>query len=243
MTIAHLSLTSARSQTSDMTICLPNLFDGFRHLHLTSYFLQERLRPDFPRLIREAKAAGLTVSFDPNSDPSQGWSPEIWEVMRSADVVFVNEQEAQALTGDVEHDRSSLGAWRAHSLCRREAGQEGATAVRGAERVHLEAFRVNAVDTTGAGDSFAAGFVHGLLTKRPLRECLLLANATGALSATGVGGTAAQPDRETLSAFLRSRASFRCGAQRMSAIASRSDHDSKRWEPTCQAMSAIRSSR
>ena len=36
-----------------------NLFDGFRHLHLTSYFLQERLRPDFPRLIREAKAAGL----------------------------------------------------------------------------------------------------------------------------------------------------------------------------------------
>jgi sugar/nucleoside kinase (ribokinase family) len=58
------------------------------------------------------------------------------------------------------------------------------------------------VDTTGAGDSFAAGFVHGLLTKRSLRECLLMANATGALSATGVGGTAAQPSPETLSAFL-----------------------------------------
>jgi sugar/nucleoside kinase (ribokinase family) len=61
------------------------------------------------------------------------------------------------------------------------------------------------VDTTGAGDSFAAGFVHGLLTKRPLGECLLLANATGALSATGLGGTAAQPNRETLSAFLHSQ--------------------------------------
>jgi sugar/nucleoside kinase (ribokinase family) len=64
---------------------------------------------------------------------------------------------------------------------------------------------VNVVDTTGAGDSFAAGFVHGLLTKRSLRECLLLANAAGALSATGVGGTSAQPDAPTLSAFLTSR--------------------------------------
>jgi sugar/nucleoside kinase (ribokinase family) len=71
--------------------------------------------------------------------------------------------------------------------------------------VHVDTFPVNVVDTTGAGDSFAAGFVHGLLTKRSLRECLLLANAAGALSATGVGGTAAQPDAPTLSAFLTSR--------------------------------------
>ena len=76
--------------------------------------------------------------------------------------------------------------------------------MRGAEKIHVDAFGVNVVDTTGAGDSFAAGFVHGMLTKRPCGDCLLLANATGALSATGVGGTAAQPDLETLSAFLNS---------------------------------------
>jgi sugar/nucleoside kinase (ribokinase family) len=76
--------------------------------------------------------------------------------------------------------------------------------VRGMERMHAGTFRVNAVDTTGAGDSFAAGFVHGLLAKRSLRECLLLANGTGALSTTGVGGTAAQPDAKTLSVFIDS---------------------------------------
>jgi sugar/nucleoside kinase (ribokinase family) len=182
----------------------PDLFDGFQHLHLTSYFLQERLRLDFPRLVREANSAGLTVSFDPNSDPSQNWAPEIWEVIRSADVVFVNEQEAQALTG-VSNTTAAISMLAERTACAVvKQGREGATAVRGAERVHLEAFRVHAVDTTGAGDSFAAGFVHGLLTKRPLRECLLLANATGALSATGLGGTAAQPNQETLSAFVRS---------------------------------------
>ena len=182
-----------------------NLFDGFLHLHLTSYFLQERLRPDFRRLVSEAKAAGLTVSFDPNSDPSQDWSPEIWDIMRRADVVFVNEQEALALTGATKMP-DALAAFRERTACAVvKQGRNGATVVRGAERVHLGAFRVTAVDTTGAGDSFAAGFVHGLLTKRPLRECLLLANATGALSATGLGGTAAQPSRETLWAFLHSQ--------------------------------------
>lgn len=181
-----------------------DLFRGYRHLHLTSYFLQERLRPDFPRLMREAKSAGLTVSFDPNSDPSQNWSPEIWEVMGTADVVFVNEYEAHALTG-VTSTREALSRLAERISCVVvKQGSEGAIAVRGTEKVHLDAFAVNVVDTTGAGDSFASGFVYGVLTKRSLRNCLLLANAAGALSATGVGGTAAQPDLETLSAFLAS---------------------------------------
>jgi sugar/nucleoside kinase (ribokinase family) len=180
----------------------PDLFRRFRHLHLTSYFLQERLRADFPRLIREAKAAGLTVSFDPNSDPAHAWSPEIWDVMRVADVVFVNESEAMALTGcnSIADALTMLAERTACAVVKQ--GKEGATVATGTERIHLEAFRVNVMDTTGAGDSFAAGFVHGLLAKRSLRDCLLLANAAGALSATGVGGTAAQPDPLTISAFL-----------------------------------------
>ena len=180
----------------------PELFRNYQHLHLTSYFLQSRLRPDFSRLIRDAKAAGLTVSFDPNSDPSQEWSPEIWNVMSAADVVFVNESEACALTG-TNTTSEALTAFRERAGCIVvKQGSEGATAVRGVEQIHVDAFQVNVADTTGAGDSFAAGFVHGLLTKRSLGECLLLANAAGALSATGVGGTAAQPNPQTLFDFL-----------------------------------------
>jgi sugar/nucleoside kinase (ribokinase family) len=182
----------------------PNPFRGYKHLHLTSYFLQERLRSAFPRLMREAKAAGLSVSFDPNSDPAQAWSKEIWEVMRIPDVVFMNEAEAQALTGSTPMVEA-LAVLAERTTCTVvKQGSQGATVVRGMERMHAGTFRVNAVDTTGAGDSFAAGFVHGLLAKRSLRECLLLANGTGALSTTGVGGTAAQPDAKTLSVFIDS---------------------------------------
>ena len=54
-------------------------------------------------------------------------------------------------------------------------------------------FRVQAVDTTGAGDSFNAGFLHAWLRKVPLREAMLFAAACGALSTLGSGGTASQP--------------------------------------------------
>jgi sugar/nucleoside kinase (ribokinase family) len=61
------------------------------------------------------------------------------------------------------------------------------------------------VDTTGAGDSFAAGFVHAFLAGRGLHECLIEGNACGALSTLQVGGTAGQPDLMTLSKFLRDK--------------------------------------
>jgi sugar/nucleoside kinase (ribokinase family) len=179
-----------------------NAFQGYRHLHLTSYFLQSGLRPDFVKLAKDAKAAGLSVSFDPNSDPNQAWDAAIWDVISAVDILFLNEPEALALVASrtIEDAISSLSA-RASTLVVK-LGARGAVAIRGAERVHCGAFPIKVVDTTGAGDSFAAGFVHGMLHHCDLKSCLQLANATGALSATQVGGTAGQPDQSTLDAFL-----------------------------------------
>lgn len=75
-----------------------------------------------------------------------------------------------------------------------EGCQAGARAVPG--------FRVEAVDTTGAGDSFNAGFLHAWLRRQPLEHCLRFASACGALSTLGMGGTEAQPTEEKASAFL-----------------------------------------
>src|SRR5690606_30269262 len=64
-------------------------------------------------------------------------------------------------------------------------------------------FKVDVVDTTGAGDSFDAGFLFAYLSeKQPLAAALRFANACGALSATGYGGTAAQPTARQVLAML-----------------------------------------
>ncbi|HWU36671.1 MAG TPA: PfkB family carbohydrate kinase, partial [Candidatus Acidoferrum sp.] len=67
-------------------------------------------------------------------------------------------------------------------------------------------FAVSPLDTTGAGDSFNAGFVVRFLQPAPLDECVAWGNACGALSTQALGGTAGFPDCSELQRFLSERA-------------------------------------
>lgn len=175
------------------------------HLHLTSYYLQKALKPSFADLFRRAKALGLTTSFDPNSDPSNKWSRSIDGVLSHVDVLFVNEREASQLTRSSTPKAAlkTLGTKVPCSVIKR--GPRGAMAIEDAAVGVHSGFKVTAVDTTGAGDSFDAGFLSAYLRQAPLAECLRIGNACGALSATRVGGTAGQPTESELQAFLRSK--------------------------------------
>lgn len=177
------------------------------HLHLTSYYLQRALQPSFADIFRRAKALGLTTSFDPNSDPTNKWSRSIDGVLRYTDVLFVNEREASQLTR-TSHAKvalQALGTKVPRAVIKR--GPRGAMAIQDGTIAAHPGFKVTALDTTGAGDSFDAGFLAAYLRKAPLTECLRLGNACGALSATRVGGTAGQPTEPELQAFLRSSTS------------------------------------
>jgi sugar/nucleoside kinase (ribokinase family) len=177
---------------------------GCKHLHMTSYFLQTALRPSFERIFKEARRMGLTTSFDPNSDPEQSWSDEILEVLKETDILFLNETEAFQFTraDDLKGALQVLGA---HVPCAVvKLGAKGAAAITRGEIIESEGFKVEALDTTGAGDSFAAGFVSAFLEQRPIGECLRRANAFGALSTLKTGGTASQPDEGKLENFIES---------------------------------------
>jgi sugar/nucleoside kinase (ribokinase family) len=179
------------------------LLKGRSHLHLTSYFLQEGLRPSFARLFREARAAGLTTSFDPNSDPTSKWGEEIWGVLEHTDIFFLNRDEALQLTR-ARDTRGALKALGSRVPCAViKLGAKGALAIKDGVVASAPGFKVDALDTTGAGDTFAAGFVSAHLEGLSLPECLRRGNACGALSTLKAGGTANQPDREALEHFLR----------------------------------------
>ena len=175
------------------------------HLHLTSYYLQDALRPSFPDLLRRAKTLGLTTSFDPNADPDDRWTRGLDAVLNHTDVLFVNEREAMKLTQafTLKTALNALGAKVQCVVIKR--GRRGAIATRNREIFTDAGFKVRVVDTTGAGDSFDAGFVSAYLRNAPLAECLQAGNACGALSATRVGGTAGQPTQPQLQQFLRAK--------------------------------------
>lgn len=81
-------------------------------------------------------------------------------------------------------------------------GAEGVLAVTRDEQVFVPGYPVTAVDTTGAGDTFNAAFVSGLVRGVPLAERLRFANAAGAISVTGMGPRGRLPTRDEVEAFL-----------------------------------------
>jgi sugar/nucleoside kinase (ribokinase family) len=164
-----------------------------RHLHLAAYFLLAALRPDVPRLFAAAHAAGLSTSLDTNYDPAQRWDGGLDEVLRHTDVFLPNEVEAAAITGQADPRRALETLARRVPTVALKLGAAGALAQQGADAASAPALPGAVVDSTGAGDSFDAGFLRGWLDGWPLERCLRLACACGSLSTRAAGGTDGQP--------------------------------------------------
>jgi sugar/nucleoside kinase (ribokinase family) len=179
------------------------LLQGCRHLHISSFYLQRNLRPDIARIFERARRMGLTTSLD-TGWPHEGQSTHDPDpVYPHLDLFLPNEAEAMLLSGTATvEDALTALAQRVPTVVIK-LGPEGAVARRGSEVVQSRAFAVDVVDTTGAGDSFNAGFLHGWLAGRELARCLDLGNACGALSTRGPGGTASQPALSAAEEFLR----------------------------------------
>jgi sugar/nucleoside kinase (ribokinase family) len=165
-----------------------------RHFHVSSFYLQTGLRPRIPELFRKMKEAGLTTSLDTNDDPDDAWGSGLLDALRYVDVFLPNEREAPKAAGvsDLEAAVKKLSA--IVPLVVVKLGREGAMAQRGTERFTSPAFRVDAVDAVGAGDSFDAGFLHEYVRGADLPACLAAGNRAGAFSTTRPGGTEAFRD-------------------------------------------------
>ena len=188
----------------DVGAVSPAVLDRARHLHLGGYYLQAASAARLPEFFAAARARGLTTSFDANWDPSGAWDGGIGGMLGASDVVFVNEAEARRIArrDDVEdatHElarRARLGRSDGGPIIAVKRGVGGALAVGPDDLVvRVRAMPVDAVDTTGAGDSFDAGFLRAWLDGGSIRECLRFGAACGALSTLGLGGVEAQPTR------------------------------------------------
>lgn len=184
------------------------LISRARHIHMSSYFLQRTLAAELPGLFREARARGATTSVDPNWDPSGTWDGGIMGLLAEVDVFLPNEMEALSIAriSEIEQAIARLRSVGAGTVVVKTA-ERGAIGAHASELVHVPSIPTGVVDTTGAGDSFDAGFLAGYVAGEPLRRCLELGNACGALSTLAIGGTAAQPTMaEALDAVERGSA-------------------------------------
>ena len=184
MYISHLGTVTSTA--------LDDLPDGYlcpgAHLHLSSYFLQQKLQPSVGRLLQEAKEAGMSTSLDPGGDPSGQYDMSgLNEYFQYLDWFMPNADEIRAIanTKNVEE------AIRAFSpevvgLVVKMAARGAMTRYRGNVE-HTEGHAVPVVDTTCAGDCFDAGFLHGLSRGGSTADAVRLGNEYGAKTVSRVG--------------------------------------------------------
>ena len=169
------------------------------HLHVSGYALfHEIARPHVLRMIDDAKAAGATVSLDPaSSAPAELHRELLLEAAARVDAVLANEAEARVLTGasDPQEACARLGELCGCAVVK--LGSSGVTAMwrpswpatgKG-QAVSLPAPAAHALDTTGAGDAFAAAFLPAWRSGLPLPAALQEGQraAASAISRVGAG--------------------------------------------------------
>lgn len=165
---------------------------GVSHYHQANLYSLANLRKHSAETMRRAKQAGLTVSVDTGWAADGRWMEVLEPALPFTDLLFVNEEESRMLTG---HDEPEAIArtLRDHGATdiALKLGGRGCLLFRGAERVECAPFQVHAVDTTGAGDNFAAGFLAALHRGFGYAEAGRMANAAGAISVTQLGAVRA----------------------------------------------------
>jgi ribokinase len=137
--------TDGANERIDPDAIPASFIESADHLHLTGQ------NPETASVLAErATDAGLSVSFDPGRRCS---SRSYDRTLALADIVFLNRRETNQI--EVPDD----------SIIVRKHGSGGATAETPHGTYHHSGFPVDAIDTTGAGDAFAAGFLSMILTE------------------------------------------------------------------------------
>ncbi|WP_219834163.1 carbohydrate kinase family protein [Paenibacillus sp. R14(2021)] len=176
-----------------------------RHVHLTGY-RGSRNHAEYMDMTRRIKALGLTVSIDVGWDDTGEWYKGVFELMEEVNVFFMNEVEAQHYTGcsSAEACLKTLSAHSRHTVLK--LGAMGAAAAVDGRMLYRSGFEVPVVDTTGAGDAFNAGYMYGFLTGQPPEQCLLYANACGAMSVSQFGGSPEALNHAAMEQFIAEKA-------------------------------------
>ncbi len=160
---------------------------------VTSYFLANpfalpAFRPHAAETLRRARAAGLRTSLDSAWDSLGRWFEDLGPCLPYVDLLFVNREESEMLTRrpDPLEAAKVLRDAGAGSVVVK-MGEAGCLVLTRDEQLRIPAFEVEVVDTTGAGDCFAGGFLAAIQRGFSTPEAARFGNAVGALSVRRVG--------------------------------------------------------
>ncbi|AIF50875.1 carbohydrate kinase family protein [Pelosinus sp. UFO1] len=158
------------------------------------------------RLLQRAQNIGKYTILDTAWDPTGRWMNVIGPCLPHLDLFIPSLEEAQMLTGKntvEEMAKIFLDAGTRNVVIK--CGSKGCYIKNEQEEHFLPAFKVHAVDTNGAGDSFVAGFITGLIHNWDLKRCGQFANAVGAHCVMSIGASSGIKSISEIISFIENR--------------------------------------
>ena len=139
-------------------------------------------------MVAKLRGQGISTSWD------FGWNEPLTndrgltDLIDGLDFLFVNEHEARLYSGSSSIE-NSVPEWRKRkAIIIIKLGDQGAVWIAPDRDIHVPAPKVKAIDTTGAGDSFNAGFLVAWMSGKTPAQCLAAGNKVGAASTRQAGG-------------------------------------------------------
>lgn len=177
----------------------------------------EPVRSATKKALETAKEAGCLISFDPNLRPPLWNSMELAKEMMEfgfgyCDILKISDNEIQFVSGKEDYDEGIQYLQDKYQipLIFLTMGKDGSRAYYKGMRVERPGFAVKAIETTGAGDTFYANAINGVLdrgienlTEEDLGDILTYANAAAALITTRKGAIRSMPEKEEIEQLLR----------------------------------------
>ena len=199
---AFFTHIGANAKFPDVLIEAANerLLSHARHVHLAC-------APDLdtaPELFQVLRMNDCCLSLDVGWHENWLSDPRAMALVRELDIFFPNEREAASMTGQSD-PRAMLETYARNGLkaVALKLGARGAGLLWHGTISFVEPYVVEPVDTTGAGDSFDAGFLYGILRGHDPDTCLRIGSVCGALSTQALGGIASFPTAAQLQEALR----------------------------------------
>ncbi len=161
------------------------------------------------RALQAARAAGAMIAFDPNIRlklwAGRDCAPLIRGLMLQSDIALLGVDEAQRLlgTGSPKEICEILFREGRVRMVAIKNGDQGAWAAVPGELYPIKPHPCRCIDPVGAGDSFNAGFLCGVLEEAPVLRCGEMGAVCGALATQTVGDTEGQPTRRQLDSILQ----------------------------------------
>ncbi len=165
------------------------MFAGYNYLYIEGYLLQDH--DLMLRAVQLAKEEGLQVCLDMASYNVVEAERDFFDqlIVKYVDIVFANESEALAYTGKAPHEALEEIASKC-SIAVVKTGKEGSLVKKGTEVIQLLSCPVdNVLDTTGAGDFYAASFMYGLTCGYSLEKCVQISTILATAVIQEVGTT------------------------------------------------------